>query len=105
MNRSRSSVVLCVAAVLAAGTLVSLELGCGGEEKPTDAADAKKYANVNCPMMTGNKIDPAKVTKDLERTHKGQDVAFCCPGCPPAWDKLSDEEKDAKLKAVAAKAK
>jgi len=27
-------------------------------------------------------------------------VGFCSPNCPPAWDKLSDAEKQAKLDAV-----
>jgi len=108
MNKNRTSAVFFAAAILAAGMLISMDLGCGekAEEKSAvGAAGAKEYANVNCPMMTDNKIDPAKVTKELTRTHKGKDVAFCCPACPPAWDKLSDEEKDGKLAAVAAKPK
>ncbi len=55
--------------------------------------------NAVCPIM-GNKIDPAKVPDSLIREYKGQKVGFCCAGCPVAWDKLSDAEKDAKLQAA-----
>lgn len=55
------------------------------------------FANVTCPIM-GSKIDPAKVPASLVREYKGKKIAFCCGGCPAQWDKLSDAEKDAKLK-------
>ena len=58
-----------------------------------------KYANTRCPIM-GGAIDPAKVTESLVRQYKGQTVAFCCAACPPVWDGLTDEQKDAKLKAA-----
>ncbi len=54
------------------------------------------FVNTICPIM-GSKIDPAKVTDALTRDFHGQKVAFCCPMCPPKWDKLSDAEKQAKL--------
>ena len=60
----------------------------------------RKFANVRCPMM-GSRIDPAKVTAELTRPHKGSQVAFCCGGCPAAWEKLPDAQKDAKLRAAA----
>ena len=47
-----------------------------------------------------SEIDPAKVPAELQRKHRGKLVGLCCAGCPVAWDKLSDEEKDAKLLAV-----
>ena len=55
-----------------------------------------KFVNSKCPIW-GSPIEPDKVTKDLIREYKGQKVAFCCADCPPAWDKLSDTQKDAKL--------
>ena len=54
------------------------------------------YANARCPIM-GTTIDPANVPETLVREHKGQKVAFCCSGCPVAWDKLTEPEKAAKL--------
>jgi len=59
------------------------------------------FINVKCPMM-GTPIDPAKVPAKLTRLYKGKSVAFCCPGCPQAWDKLPDGEKPAKLVKVIA---
>jgi hypothetical protein len=58
-----------------------------------------KFANDRCPLM-GAPINPDKVGKNLIRDYKGQKVAFCCGGCPAAWDKLTDAEKDAKLAKV-----
>jgi hypothetical protein len=55
-----------------------------------------KFANTLCPIM-GSPINPDKVGKNLIRDYKGQQIAFCCAGCPSAWDKLSDDEKTAKL--------
>jgi hypothetical protein len=58
-----------------------------------------KFANVRCPIMNAP-IKPDKVTKNLIREYKGQKIAFCCAGCPSAWDKLTDKEKDTKLTKV-----
>ncbi len=48
----------------------------------------------------GAKIDLRNVSAALTREYKGQKVAFCCAMCPPAWDKLTDAQKEAKLKAA-----
>ena len=63
---------------------------------------SSQFVNARCPIM-GSPIDPAHVPDSLTREYKGQKVAFCCGMCPPAWDKLSDAEKDKKLEAVKAK--
>jgi soluble cytochrome b562 len=55
--------------------------------------------NDRCPI-TGKAIDIMNRPKDCTRMYKGMKVGFCCPNCPPEWDKLTDAEKDAKLKAV-----
>jgi hypothetical protein len=55
-----------------------------------------KFVNVKCPIQ-GTPINPDKVTDQLIREYKGQKIAFCCAGCPQAWDKLTDFEKEAKL--------
>lgn len=60
-------------------------------------SDTAKVVNESCPM-TGEKIDPANVPDNLIREFHGKKVGFCCGGCPGKWDKLSDEEKEAKLK-------
>jgi hypothetical protein len=52
-----------------------------------------QYANsLHCPIM-GSAIDINKVDKDLIRDYKGRKIAFCCAGCPSAWDKLTEEQK------------
>ncbi|HDZ22270.1 hypothetical protein LCGC14_0238660 [marine sediment metagenome] len=78
---------------------VGLLVGCG--DKGAKSTEAKAPAtevviNSACPMM-GTAMDPAKVSADLTREFKGKKIGFCCAKCPVAWDKLSDEEKDAKL--------
>ena len=55
--------------------------------------------NDKCPM-TGKALDRQKVPTDLRREFKGKLVGFCCKDCPPAWDKLTDEDKQAKLDKV-----
>jgi len=58
-----------------------------------------KFANTVCPIM-GAPINPNKVAANLVREYQGQKVAFCCAGCPAAWDQLSEADKTAKLKQV-----
>jgi hypothetical protein len=59
----------------------------------------RTFVNSRCPIL-GNPIDLTNVPANLIREYHGQKVAFCCAGCPAAWDKLSDAEKAAKLKAA-----
>jgi len=59
------------------------------------------FVNDRCPIM-GGKIDPTKVSAELTRMHGQDKVAFCCSGCPAQWDRLTEAQKTAKLKAVAA---
>ena len=73
--------------------------GCKKEEPTTAGVGVKTYANAKCPIM-GSVIDPEKVTADLTKEFKGENVAFCCAGCPAQWDKLTDAEKTAKLAAA-----
>jgi hypothetical protein len=73
------------------------------ETKQTPVSQAKsKFINTRCPIM-GTPINPDKVPENLTRVFKGQKVAFCCGGCPDEWDKLTDKEKEAKLKEAASK--
>jgi hypothetical protein len=59
------------------------------------------YANARCPIM-GSPIKPGKAyPANLVRDYQGKKVAFCCGGCPVAWDKLSEAQKDAKLQKAA----
>lgn len=71
--------------------------GCGGSKECKDG-ESKAVVNAKCPIMGGTLGD--QVPAKLMRVYKGQKVGFCCGGCPSKWDALSNEEKDAKLKAV-----
>lgn len=65
----------------------------------SESAAQQKVCNTRCPIM-GLPIDPAKVPENLTRMYNGKKVGFCCPMCPAKWDKLSDQEKQAKLAKV-----
>lgn len=72
------------------------------EENPCHGEDSEEkpaITNTRCPIMKAE-IDSATITHSLVRQYKGRKVAFCCPSCPRAWDKLDDVQKDAKLAAV-----
>ena len=73
-------------------TLESLRTALERQMKPA-------FANTNCPIM-GTPIQATSVPPSLTRSLNGQMVAFCCPGCPAAWDRLSPAEKVAKLTAA-----
>jgi len=104
-NRKHAWAILGTAAACCPGLLMILAVGCRKEaEKPAPTTarqeqTATEFVNVRCPIM-GTQLDLANVPEGLTRTYKGQKVAFCCAGCPTAWDKLSDAEKDAKLAKV-----
>ncbi len=56
-------------------------------------------ANKRCPI-TGKTIDVMNEPENLTCMYKGMKIGFCCPACPPVWDRLTDAEKDAKLQKV-----
>lgn len=69
------------------------EAGAAKDDKSeTDAG----VVNNRCPIM-GSSIDPENVPEELTREYQGRKIGFCCGGCPRAWDRLSDEQKQAKL--------
>jgi len=66
-----------------------------GYNKATETADTTPV-NTVCPIMGG------EVTPEGGWTlRQGKTVGFCCEGCNPKWEKLSDEEKAKKLAASA----
>jgi len=93
--------------VLAAAICTLLAAGCNSADKKTaetpkspQPAQPVKVAsmglvNAKCPIMPSHAAGD-KVTADF----KGQKVGFCCAGCMPAWNKLTDAEKAAKLAAA-----
>ena len=81
-----------------AAAIEHLEM-CKRAMKKHSAAKTGKPVNTTCPIM-GGKVDPDDTPKKLTRTFQGKTVGFCCAMCPGKWDKLSDEEKTAKLEKV-----
>jgi hypothetical protein len=74
------------------------QTGAATGEAATKAASGK-VVNTRCPIM-GGVVDPNKAPASLTREFKDQKVGFCCGMCPAQWDKLSDDEKEAKLKTA-----
>lgn len=59
-----------------------------------------QFANsLHCPIM-GSPIDISMVDESLTRDYMGRKIAFCCAGCPSAWDKLTEAQKQVKVPAV-----
>lgn len=63
-----------------------------------DAAMAKQatlVCNGKCPM-SGKPVSKAATMRAFD----GKVVGFCCGGCPAKWDKMTDDQKKAKLDAA-----
>ncbi|MHC4983810.1 MAG: hypothetical protein ACYTF6_11685, partial [Planctomycetota bacterium] len=73
---------------------------CGCRGAAAAAAETEQddtgVVNARCPIM-GTALNQEAVPPELTRIHKGQKVGFCCGGCLPAWERLSEAEKDSKL--------
>ncbi len=82
--------------VVLLGTLF-LVAGCTDTDAPTASDSAQTdsppvtLANTHCPVSGGKAKDTITVEWD------GKTVGFCCAPCIADWEKLSDEEKAAKL--------
>ncbi len=96
------------AGIKAALCVLSLALGaCAtsttseAECKPAQQGTVHAVAvNANCPVMPEDDASTSTTLAD----YKGQKVAFCCPGCVPKWNAMTDAQKDAALaKVVVAK--
>jgi hypothetical protein len=66
--------------------LITIHKALGTQVKP-------QYANsLLCPIM-GSPIDISVIDESLTRDYTGRKIAFCCPGCPSVWDKLTEDQK------------
>lgn len=73
--------------------MITIHKALGAQAKP-------QYANnLHCPVM-GSPVYINRVDIKLTRDYKGRIIAFCCPGCPAEWDKLTEAQKQAKLTGV-----
>lgn len=114
MIRTTSVAVLCCLAFAMGGcqssSTASASPGCpdnhehGAAAKAAGEAKLVKVVNTRCPIAPDDEVgDGGLVDAELTRVYKGQTVGFCCPNCPPLWDKMSDAKKDAALKNAASK--
>jgi len=93
MRIALSLIVISAAAIGCVESQMSAAVSESGSA-PASAAPVAAAEPVNdyCPIMGG------KVTENGgTAVWKGKLIGFCCPGCEPKWEKLSDEEKAAKL--------
>ena len=67
--------------------------------KGASRAQSRDLANSRCPIM-GSAVKSDSIPANLTRDYNGQKIGFCCAGCPTAWDKLTDAEKQVKLAGV-----
>lgn len=88
MSRTLSLLaVACLAAALACTAKTSEDSAASGS-----SAAAVATLNAKCPMM-GNDVEADGGTV----SYKGHTIGFCCDGCAPKFEKLSDSEKVAAL--------
>jgi hypothetical protein len=70
-------------------TLSAVACSSGGSDA---AQGGVVFANTLCPMMGGDVEADGDVVQ-----FQGHSIGFCCGGCAPKFEKLSDAEKLAKL--------
>lgn len=91
---------MSIVALVVLTAIAFLLSGCSESSTPAASEDGSSVAvtpvNKVCPVM-GGEVDPA-VTVAWD----GKTVGFCCAGCIPGFEKLSDEEKATKLADAAA---
>lgn len=79
--------------------------GCAACDSCQDAQgvkdESKTVAVVNsvCPIGE-DPIDSKAVEASLTRNWRGKKVGFCCEGCLPVWDEMSDADKEKALAGV-----
>jgi len=86
----------------AALAMVLIPLGCaGGEKESAQWCTSVKpgvitSANTLCVVVNADPVDPAVTPAEW----KGMKIGFCCEGCRPRWEKLTEAEKDAAVAKV-----
>jgi hypothetical protein len=88
---SRSFVMKRIASLAMVALIGVGVMGCSSDKKEEPKA-AMGLMNSKCPLMPDHPIDP-NVTAD----YKGGKVGFCCDGCLPDWNKMTDAQKDERL--------
>ncbi len=84
----------------------SLLVGCATHQESEEYCKSVKpgevkSVNTMCAIVNDDPVDPAVKTV----TFRGQEVGFCCQGCVPKWEKLTDDQKAEALAKALAKSK
>jgi hypothetical protein len=88
-----------ITAIFSALALVASVAAVAGPKKP-----AAKATDVwTCPMMGGPVHDHAAKGVAYKTKKGAYNVHFCCAGCPEAFAKLNDKDKEAKIAAAVKK--
>lgn len=79
--------------------LAALVAGCSGDATTPATGEASEAITMDdlCPI-SGEAVDEGVTVE-----YQGKKVSFCCEDCLAAWEKMTDEEKQAKLAAAEAK--
>jgi hypothetical protein len=93
---ARSAVLFAAALVLAAcqSAPVADDDSMCQKRKPGTIVTVNEY----CVMVPVDPVDPSIVIE-----WNGQKVGLCCKGCIPKWEKLSETDRAAALRAAIAK--
>ena len=89
--------VMCLPALVGCGSNTEVTAPVISETLTPEATPVS-FANDKCPIMGGK--PNAELTVDWD----GKTIGFCCEGCPEKWEKLSEQDKAAKLTAATADA-
>lgn len=77
--------------IIATVLLVSVIFASGCSQSETTTASSAPV-NTHCPIMGHEIADDGGST-----VWNGQTIGFCCEGCLPEWNELSDDDKATKL--------
>ncbi len=97
-----------ILSILAVFAIVSLS-ACASNHAATDDETRCKQpkggtiitVNEYCAVNNDDPVDPAVPFVEW----KGQKIGFCCKGCMPKWNKMTDAEKNKAVSVVIAKGK
>jgi hypothetical protein len=90
----KSMACACVVAAAVLGMSGCAYNKSGGTSNTVQASAG--MVNSRCPMMPDHPLGGKKM---VTTAYNGKTVGFCCAGCVPEWNKLSDAEKQARLVA------
>lgn len=68
-------------------------LGGCQNNKASEPKASMGIVNAKCPIVPADELPANPATVEF----KGQKVGFCCPGCISDWNRLSDEQKQARI--------